>query len=112
MIIGCPKDERDGVTQALEAAIVNRGEGRPTGDIVSVSFGFCEPDQPPVATQFFDYLYAIANAQGQTVLIASGDSGSEDCFPEKQVIAVNGLAASPHAVAVGGRRSRSTRAAS
>src|SRR5262249_21727536 len=41
-------------------------------------------------------------AQGQTVLVSSGDDGAQDCSPSSNEIAVNALAASPHAVAVGG----------
>src|SRR6185503_5912402 len=52
--------------------------------------------------ELFDAFYAIANAQGQTVLVASGDSGGSDCLPERAGLAVSGLASSPHAVAVGG----------
>src|SRR5436309_15807809 len=44
VMIGTPRGDVDGVTRALEAAIVNRAEGGPSGDIISISFGFCEPD--------------------------------------------------------------------
>ncbi len=90
------------VSDAIEAAIVNRSRGLPSGDVISISFGFCELDAAPVQTELFDYLYAVANAQGQTVVVASGDSGPLDCLPQKHDVAVNGLASSPHAVAVGG----------
>ena len=51
-------------------------------DVVSTSYGLCEPDS--LADGFVsaeDLLFQEAAAQGQTILAASGDSGSEDCFP-------------------------------
>ncbi|HLY36522.1 MAG TPA: S53 family peptidase, partial [Candidatus Binatia bacterium] len=90
------------VSEALEAAIANRAEGGPSGDVITISFGFCEPSAAPLVTQLFDYFYQVANAQGQTVLVASGDDGPEECLPDNNDVAVNGLASSPHAVAVGG----------
>lgn len=87
-----------GIPAALERAVAER-----IGDVITLSFGICEPAAPAVATELFDAFYAIANAQGQTVLVASGDGGSRDCIPEAAgLIAVNALASSPHAVAVGG----------
>jgi len=94
---------RDGnIPEALETAINNRTAGLPSGDIISISFGLCEPAAPPIVTELFDAFYAIANAQGQTVLVASGDSGASDCLPERAGLAVSGLASSSHAVAIGG----------
>jgi hypothetical protein len=90
--------QQGNIPEALETAIITRS----LGDVVSVSFGFCEQQAPVVQTLLFDALYAVANAQGQTVLVASGDSGSMDCLPSNQSLAVSGLASSPHAVAVGG----------
>ena len=51
--------------------------------VVSTSWGFCEPD----AAQSGDLLamstiFEQAAAQGQTILAASGDSGSEGCFQD------------------------------
>jgi subtilase family serine protease len=92
------------ILDAIETAIDNRTRGLPSGDVISISFGLCEIRLEPVLTEFVDSLYAIANAQGQTVVVASGDSGARDCLPNRGDIAVNGLASSPHAVAVGGTR--------
>jgi kumamolisin len=85
------------IPEALVKAVADR-----SGDIISISFGLCEPQAPTVATEVFDGFYAIANAQGQTVLVSSGDDGAQDCSPSSEEVAVNALAASPHAVAVGG----------
>jgi hypothetical protein len=99
VMIGSP---RGNVTEALEVAIGNRSQGLPSGDVISVSFGLCELLAEPVVTDLFDYLYTVANAQGQTVVVASGDSGARDCLPQRVDLAVNALASSPHAVAIGG----------
>jgi hypothetical protein len=72
------------------------------GDVVSISFGLCEPAALRVETELLDAMYAIANAQGQTVVVASGDDGPSDCAPASSGFAVNAFASSPHAVAVGG----------
>jgi len=85
------------IPQSLRAAVEQRA-----GDVISMSFGLCEPDTRPATTEYFDALYAIANAQGQTVVVSSGDDGGKDCGGNDQTLAVNALAASPHAVAVGG----------
>jgi len=51
--------------------------------VISSSWGLCEPSQ---ASQFFSseaalhMLFAQAAAQGQTLLAATGDAGSEGCF--------------------------------
>jgi kumamolisin len=90
--------EQGNIPEALETAILTRANG----DIVSVSFGLCELAAPAVATELFDAFYAVANSQGQTVLVASGDSGAMDCLPSNRSLAVSGLASSPHAIAVGG----------
>jgi hypothetical protein len=59
------------------AAIVSQD----TASVVSTSFGVCEPDNSLSATVMAeDALFSQAAAQGQTVLAASGDSGSEDCY--------------------------------
>jgi len=90
--------QQGNIPEALETAILTRS----IGDVVSVSFGLCEPAAPPVITDLFDALYAVANSQGQTVIVASGDSGATDCLPSSRALAVSGLASSPHAIAVGG----------
>jgi subtilase family serine protease len=78
--------------------------------IVSVSFGLCESSLGPAATQAFGSLWQQAAAQGMSVFVSSGDSGSAGCDnPNSSLIAqtglgVNGLASSPNNVAVGGTR--------
>ena len=85
------------IPEALERAVTGR-----EGDVITISFGLCEPFAPVIAAELFDAFYAIANAQGQTVLVASGDGGATECEPGDDGLAVNALASSPHAIAVGG----------
>ena len=99
IIIGSTQGD---IPEALIAAIENRGGGAPSGDVISLSFGLCEQAAPGITLELFDAFYALANAQGQTVLVASGDDGGRDCAPQSLALAVNGLASSPHVVAVGG----------
>jgi hypothetical protein len=86
------------IPESLEKAIDDR-----EGDVISISFGVCDLVNPVIATELFDAFYAIANAKGQTVVVASGDYGPVECFPEEpRRFSVNAIASSPHAVAVGG----------
>ena len=72
--------------------------------VISLSFGSCEAT---TNNAFFSSLWEEAAAQGQTVLVSSGDSGSAGCDNPGQAIAidglaVNGFASTPFNVAVGG----------
>jgi hypothetical protein len=87
------------------AAIVNQD----TASVISVSLGLCEPDAALGGFLSEDTLLAQAAAQGQTVLAASGDSGSEGCFvdnagPNAQSTELNVdfPASDPWVTAVGG----------
>jgi Pro-kumamolisin, activation domain/Bacterial Ig-like domain (group 3) len=52
--------------------------------VVSTSWGECEALAfPPGPVDPYDDLFMQAAAQGQSVFAATGDSGSEDCFPEE-----------------------------
>jgi hypothetical protein len=93
---------RDGdVPEALAVAVEER-----IGDVVSISFGLCELAAPratiDVMAEVFDSLYALASAQGQTVLVSAGNNGATDCGRGDARAAVNALASSPYALAVGG----------
>ena len=77
--------------------------------ILSASYGGCEADLGAGGNQFHSTLWEQAAAQGTTVLISSGDSGSATCdrgASSKMValagFSVNGLASTPFDVAVGG----------
>jgi subtilase family serine protease len=75
--------------------------------VLSVSFGECEKNLGEAGNQLWSGLWEQAAAQGQTVFVSSGDSGSAACDPAGapfalEGLAVNGLASSPWNVAVGG----------
>ena len=75
--------------------------------IISVSFGNCESSLGST-NQFLSGLWEQAAAQGITVMISSGDSGSAGCDDDNSQYyavngqAVNGFASTPYNVAVGG----------
>jgi subtilase family serine protease len=80
--------------------------------VVSISYGTCEPLIAPTDLSQFDSLFEEASAQGQTLVAASGDSGSTACAPfagvqgvsptEQQELSVNFPASDPNVTAVGG----------
>ena len=79
--------------------------------VLSVSFGLCEAFLGTAGNQYYNGIFEQAAAQGITVLVSSGDSGSAACDPPyntsgpTQAVAglyVSGLASTPYDVAVGG----------
>jgi pro-kumamolisin-like protein/Big-like domain-containing protein len=68
--------------------------------VLSVSFGQCESILGNAGNQFWSSLWEQAAAQGQTVFVASGDTGPY-CNGEL-FMAVSGFASTPWNVAVGG----------
>ena len=79
------------------ADIVNH---HPEAKIISVSFGVCER-LDPTAAGAWEALAAQAAAQGQTVLVAAGNDGADEC-QDGRGANVNALASPQHATAVGG----------
>jgi len=76
--------------------------------VLSVSFGNCEGFLLQSGNALWSALWQQAAAQGQTILVSSGDSGSAGCddandqWTTEDGLAVNGLASTPWDVAVGG----------
>ena len=75
--------------------------------ILSISYGGCEAQQGTAGNAYFNNIYEQAAAQGITVTVSSGDSGSANCDPANSAAAVNGLAvnalaSTPYNIAVGG----------
>ena len=76
--------------------------------VLSVSFGNCEGFMQQSGNALWSELWQQAAAQGQTVLVSSGDSGSAGCddangqWTTEFGLAVNGLASTPWNIAVGG----------
>lgn len=77
-----------------------------SAQVVSSSWGQCEPDaQAGGPMSSFSTLFSEAASQGQTVLVASGDSGSESCFRDNGTdtsLEADYPASDPHVTAVGG----------
>ena len=78
-------------------------------DILNVSFGECEQQLGASGNQFFLNLWEQAAAQGISVTVSSGDSGSAGCDDQDTETAatrkdwrVNGLGSTPYNISVGG----------
>ena len=72
----------------------------PEAKIISASFGVCERLDPD-AVSSWDSLSAQAAAQGQTVLVAAGNDGADEC-QDGFGASVNALSSPQHITAVGG----------
>lgn len=82
--------------------------------IITVSYSLCEGLLGPGGNEFYNAVWAQAAAQGITVFVSTGDSGSgecdmplqrlgyEDVGPAMNGPTVSGLASTPYNVAVGG----------
>lgn len=78
--------------------------------VISDSYGNCEAALLTAGNQFYNSIWEQAAAQGITVAVSAGDSGSAGCDPiasidpdaATQGVNVNGLASTPFNVAVGG----------
>ena len=107
LVISDSTATEDGLTIALEYAIDSYGSGI-DASIVTLSFAGCETDAGTAATMQTDALFQQAAAQGQTVFVASGDSGAAMCDtqnatpPSQQLRGINYLCASGAVTCVGG----------
>lgn len=120
LVVGAPKLDRilvyqgggeiDQLAITTGTALGNPGH-RP--DVISISYGFCEPtlNGNLAARIAFDDIFAVAAGAGISVLVSSGDSGSSGCriidLVTKQktatpILAVNLPSSSPYVTAVGG----------
>jgi subtilase family serine protease len=88
LFVTADSNRDNGVEDAIVYAIDNN-----VAPILSTSYGLCEPQ---VATSDFNTeqtLYAQANAQGMTIVAASGDDGAADCDSgTTETVATQGLA--------------------
>ncbi len=77
-------------------------------DVLSLSFSTCEAALGASGNEFMQELWKQAAAQGISVAVATGDSGSAGCddssidAPADYGLQVNGLASTPYNIAVGG----------
>lgn len=84
----------------VDAALVDVITRHPEAKIISMSFGGCERFNED-GLRLLSSFYAQAAAQGQTVLVASGDGGADGCR-DGGAASVNALASDPNVTAVGG----------
>jgi subtilase family serine protease len=91
--------EGSSLQDPLELAALRAVEDN-QASVLSISFGNCEQTLGVAGNQFWNNLWEQAAAQGQTVFVAAGDSGS--VCNEFVDNAVSGIASTPWNVAVGG----------
>jgi subtilase family serine protease len=72
--------------------------------VVSVSWGDCETNMGQQEVQQESKYFQEAAAQGQTILVAAGDSGSETCWQQQYnpALVADDPAAQPYVTGVGG----------
>ncbi|MCX5211686.1 protease pro-enzyme activation domain-containing protein [Kitasatospora sp. NBC_00240] len=74
--------------------------------VLSTSWGICEADADPAMLTSENLIFQQAAAQGQTVVAASGDSGSNGCFRDGGAsdprISTDDPASQPYVTGVGG----------
>ncbi|WLW53453.1 S53 family peptidase [Streptomyces sp. YU58] len=72
--------------------------------VISTSWGICEPVESGATATAENTIFAEAAAQGQSIVAASGDSGSSDCEPAtgSSAAAVDDPASQPYVTGVGG----------
>jgi subtilase family serine protease len=84
----------------IDQSLLDIVNHHPEAKMISMSFGACE-SQDTSDHVLFAPMYAQAAAQGQTVFVATGDNGADDCEDGKGA-SVNVLATDPNVTAVGG----------
>ncbi|MGA2715763.1 MAG: protease pro-enzyme activation domain-containing protein [Bryobacteraceae bacterium] len=109
-VLSASTNTTDGVT--LSAQYIVDANIAP---VLSISFGLCEAllGELPSSNndQFFNSLWQQAAAQGISVIVAAGDSGSAGCdnvIPAVQGFGVNGIASTPWNTAIGGTQLNDT----
>jgi hypothetical protein len=95
-------DLQQGLNLAIERAIDDNAV-----DILNVSFGECEQALGASGNQFILNMWEQAAAQGISVTVSAGDSGSAGCDADNKIVAsqglaVNGISSTPYNVSVGG----------
>jgi hypothetical protein len=78
------------------------------GDIITISYGLCEPDLSTSQFNTYESYLKQAASQGQTVINSAGDSGSTGCYGDggstahQEQVAVSYPASSAYVTAIGG----------
>jgi hypothetical protein len=101
LVIAADTTVGSGLLQAAQRAVYSD-----IAPVLSLSFGGCEAAQSASGNAFINQLWEQAAAQGQTVMVSTGDSAAAGCDGGSEYAvygqAVNGLASTPWNVAVGG----------
>ena len=89
-------------TQAFD--LFNRIASDDSSQVVSTSWGVCEAAMPASDRQTENGIFERMAVQGQTVIAASGDTGSEDCLPTNgsSALAIDDPGSQPDVVSAGG----------
>jgi Pro-kumamolisin, activation domain/IPT/TIG domain len=87
--------------------LYNRIASDDSSQVVTTSWGDCETELPAADRQTENGIFARMAMQGQTVIAASGDSGSEDCYSfnggdSDTSLAVDDPGSQPDVVSAGG----------
>ena len=98
-------DLQSGLFLAIQRAVDDNAVA-----ILNISFGNCEQNLGAATNAFLNEIYEQAAAQGISITVSTGDSGSAGCDADtvgfgtaaSAGLAVNGLASTPWNVAVGG----------
>jgi len=90
--------------------VFNRIASDDSTQVVSTSWGVCEASMSATDRQTEDGIFQRMALQGQTVVAASGDAGSEDCHPTNGsgLLAVDDPGSQPDVVSAGGTALPST----
>ena len=99
LVIAQDTSTESGLYLAAEHAVYSN-----IAPVISYSFGLCE-QYLGANNAFFNSLWEQAAAQGITVVVATGDTGSSGCDSNEFAVSgvgVNGMASTPYNVAVGG----------
>ncbi len=93
-------------TGGIQASLQGLVDAAAPPRVISVSFGECEAQLGSAAAQSWAALLQQGAAEGVSIFVSTGDSGSAGCDQGAAIasngIAVNGLASSQYDVAVGG----------
>ena len=91
---------------AVSFDLFNRIAGDDTAHVVTTSWGNCEHIVPPSDLNTENSIFQRMALQGQTMIAAAGDSGSEDCFTRFTMgstqLAVDDPGAQPDVISAGG----------
>jgi len=102
-VIAQSTDTADGIDLAATYAVDHA-----VAPVITESYGECEAFLGTAGNQFISSLWAQAAAEGISVMISTGDSGSANCDSPNEYtlaedgLAVNGLGSTPYNTAVGG----------